>query len=227
MKKPGGHHGGDWTARVSVTSDKGQRNGEDIALVFYAALEDKANGQINAALGSHVSGIEGSTEGLGLFRLSLSPTRGTVEEHSFLVTVAPGLQVLKEVVLHNLKLAGQKGSAKKHIVLAGEQLSSSKDGKKLNPNLVASQVTAKIPFELEISFESGSFDDRGSKLVTRNLDAALSKRRREFHDKFERTFALAAKGYDEDQVKFAKAAFSNMLGGVGYFYGSAQVRNEI
>ena len=34
-------------------------------------------------------------------------------------------------------------------------------------------------------------------------------------DHFERTFELRGKGYDEDMVRFAQSAMSNMVGGIG------------
>ena len=35
-------------------------------------------------------------------------------------------------------------------------------------------------------------------------------------DRFERTFELRGKGYDDDMVRFAQSAMSNMVGGIGY-----------
>ena len=34
-------------------------------------------------------------------------------------------------------------------------------------------------------------------------------------DRFERTFELRGKGYDDDMVRFAQSAMSNMVGGIG------------
>lgn len=227
IKRPGGKHGGDWSARIGVSSEKDERDGEEISFIFYTAIEDKTNGKIRAVLGDsqRLTGMEGNTEGLGFFSINLNSLKGLVEEHSFLVTVAPGLHVLKETVLQNFRIATQKGSNKKHIVLGGEQLSSAHDGSKLNPNFVATQVTAKIPFEFEISFESASFNNRSEKLIGERYQKALSERRKIFNEKFEKVFHLAAKGYKEDEVNFAKMAFSNMMGSIGYFYGSAHVKS--
>lgn len=225
VKKLGGDHGGDWTARISVSSEKrGERDGEEISLIFYTAIEDKTKGWIKPLIGGNekLTGFEGDTEGLGSFKIDLNPIRGVIEEHSYLVTAAPGLHVLKETVLHNLRLASHKGSSKKHIVLGGKQL----QGKDMKPNFIATQITAKIPFEFEASFESGSFVDRDEKLRGIKYDEALDEHRKIFDDKFERIFKLRSKGFKEDDIGFAKTALSNMIGSVGYFYGSSQVQSE-
>uniref|UniRef100_A0A0C9R244 Mannosyl-oligosaccharide glucosidase n=1 Tax=Fopius arisanus TaxID=64838 RepID=A0A0C9R244_9HYME len=230
VKKPGGRHGGDWTARIGVTfkedviqSDKS----EEISFIFYSALEDKSTGNIKASLGAdnRLSGMEGYTDGLGAYRFSMNPTKGTVEEHSFLIAVMPGLDLVRETVLQNLRLASQKGSNLKRIVLGGDQLPLDSEGKKTDPNFCATQVTAKVPFEFEVLFESGSVPLRKEKLTGKNFDAALGDQRKRFHEKFEKTFKLEEKGFKEDAIEFAKLAFSNLIGSIGYFYGTAQVQS--
>lgn len=227
VKKPGGYHGGDWTARIAVSSEKKERIGEEISLLFYSAIEEGTKGWIKANLGDYnrLTGIEGNTQGLGSFAINLNLVNSTIEEHSFLATVAPGLNVLKETVLQNLRVATQKGSNEKHVVLAGEQLPLLPEGKKKDPNFIVTQVTGKIPLEIEVSYESGSFGNRVDKLTGDNYDEALEARREAFAKKFEGVFKLKSKGYTDDEVAFAKMAFSNLIGSVGYFYGTSQVQS--
>ena len=227
VKKLGGSNGGDWSARVSVISENPNRNGEELSLLFYTAIEEKSHGSIKASLRDEhkLSGMEGYTKGLGSFRISLNPTKGFIEENSYLATVAPGLHVLKETVLHNLRVASHRGSPKKHIILAGEQLPLSPDGKKMEPNFVVTQLTAKIPFEFEVNFESGSYVDRIEKLTGKIYDETLAEQQQQFDEKFEKIFNLRSKGYKKEAVDFAKMAFSNMIGSIGYFYGNSQVQS--
>ncbi|XP_017891521.1 mannosyl-oligosaccharide glucosidase GCS1 isoform X2 [Ceratina calcarata] len=228
VKRLGGKHGGDWTARIAVTSNRNQ-TGEEISLIFYTAIEEGVKGsviKVNTGDEKRLTGIEGTTQGLGSFTINLVVTRGSVVEQSFLAAVAAGLNVLKETVLQNLRIATQKGSSKKYIVLAGEQIPSSPDGKKKRPNFIASQVTGKIPFEIEVCFESGSFIDRIDKLTGETYDRALQTRRKFFDEKFERVFKLRSKDYTEEEIRFAKMSLSNMMGSIGYFYGSSQVQSE-
>ncbi|RLU22685.1 hypothetical protein DMN91_004963 [Ooceraea biroi] len=227
VKRPGGYEGGDWTARIAVSPAK-EHKGEEISLLFYTAIEEGTKGWIKANLGdySRLTGTEGNTQGLGSFVVNLNLINGTVEEHSFLATAAPGLHVLKETVLQNLRVATQKGSAEKRVVLAGEQLPLSPEGNKKDPNFIVSQVTGRAPFELEVSYESGSFSNRIDKLTGKNYDEALEKQRLLFSERFESVFKLKSKGYTDDEVAFAKMAFSNLIGSVGYFYGSSQVQSS-
>lgn len=196
-------------------------------MLFYAAIEEGTKGWIKANLGDHnyLTGIEGNTQELGSFAMNINLINGTVEEHSFLATTAPGLSVLKETVLQNLRIATQKGSAEKRIILAGEQLLSLPEGKKKDPNFIITQVTGKVPFEIEVSYESGSFSNRIDKLTGKNYDEALDKQRQLFSKKFENVFKLKSKGYTDDEVTFAKMAFSNLVGSIGYFYGTSQVQS--
>merc|ERR1712240_13498 len=47
-----------------------------------------------------------------------------------------------------------------------------------------------------------------------------------FDLRFEKTFHLNEKGYNQSAVKFAQSAMSNMVGGIGYFYGSSVVKSK-
>lgn len=47
---------------------------------------------------------------------------------------------------------------------------------------------------------------------------------RSFSDRFRETFSLEAKGFVHEDVEAAKAALSNMLGGLGYFTGRTEVK---
>lgn len=229
VKKPGGRHGGDWTARISVTTKKPDITNKigEISFIFYSALEDKTTGNIKASLGAdnRLSGMEGYTDGLGAYRFIMNPIKGTIEEHSFLITIIPGLNLVKETVLQNLRLATQKGTNTKRIVLGGDQLPLDTEGKKIDPNFCATQVTAKVPFEFEILFESGSVPLRKEKLSGKNFDITLAEQQKRFNDKFNNIFKLNDKGFTNDTIEFGKLAFSNLIGSIGYFYGNSQVQS--
>ncbi|PNF40173.1 Mannosyl-oligosaccharide glucosidase GCS1 [Cryptotermes secundus] len=229
VKRPGGNHGGDWTARISVTTQYSHLQDELISFLLYSATEEKTKGWIKPEHFQNglFMGVTGETEGLGAFALKLYNHSGQVESESYLSTVTQGLHVLKETVFSSLRLVTdhQKGN-RRHIVLPGELLpSSGPDGKRAEPNFVVTQVTARVPFELDFVFESGSFMDRPGSLTGDAYTRELSWHRSNFHNRFEETFKLQTKGYNTDEVVFAKTAFSNLLGGVGYFYGASRVES--
>lgn len=60
-----------------------------------------------------------------------------------------------------------------------------------------------------------------------SLSNLISDAGRRFDERFEKTFALSAKGFNEKQIEFGKMMIGNMLGGIGYFYGSAIVDTSI
>jgi mannosyl-oligosaccharide glucosidase len=96
------------------------------------------------------------------------------------------------------------------------------DGSALKPNLVAYQVTTTIPFELDIVMETGLFSTVMS-VSGERLSSALETREKNFDLRFENTFHLKDKGFSDSEVDFAKAAFSNLIGGMAYFYGQSKV----
>ena len=61
-------------------------------------------------------------------------------------------------------------------------------------------------------------------LVGQEYTEALEVKKAEFNDKFENTFGLQKRGYNETYIRFAQAAMSNMVGGIGYFYGHSLVQ---
>lgn len=83
-----------------------------------------------------------------------------------------------------------------------------------------------MPFEMEVAFESGSVSDRKEPLLGEAFRREFSKRRLAFETHFETVFSLAERGFNATQVSFARATLSNMVGGIGYFYGSSLIRSH-
>lgn len=229
IKNPGGNHGGDWTARIGVSTQDVQLQGETISFLLYSAIEEKTKGWIKPSrFGNRIlTGIIGETEGLGAFTVKLYNHTGEVEHESYLSTATHGLHVLKETVVASLRLVTdrEKGNQKR-IILPGELLpTSGPDGRRAEPNFVVTQVTARVPFELDMVFESGSYMDRPGNLMGSVYTQELNWLRDDFHHRFEEKFGLQAKGYKNDEIAFARAIFSNLIGGIGYFYGASRVES--
>lgn len=219
-----GKFGGEWTARVNVKSKNPNRT-EPLSLIWYAALDEKTSGAIKPTYSS-MYGIEGATKGLGNFKINLHSTKGKIIRQSFLSTVAPSLQGLRETVLSNLRLASDKTTKEKFIILAGETHNDD-----MKPNFVALQVNIDTPFTLDITYQSVSNMSAfaGEDLITLpvgdDYTKLLLKKKNEFRAKFEETFQLRQKGFREEEIEIAEATLSNMLGSIGYFYGASKVQS--
>lgn len=224
VKIPGGQFGGDWTARVSVKNLHPTQ--DELSLIWYTALDEKTVGWIKQAPRvSHtdLTGLRGETRGLGEFTLKLQAINGTVMQESFLSTVVPNVQMLRETVTTFLRLASNEHNTKKFIVLGGEFLTDS-NGNRQEPNFVATQVTFKAPFTLDIAYHSSSdLTNIDGPPTGEDYTTLLNEKRKEFSSSFENKFHLTAKGYSKSDVIFAESALSNMVGGIGYFYGVSKV----
>lgn len=62
-------------------------------------------------------------------------------------------------------------------------------------------------------------NDLTKKALTTKIEIASST----FDERFEKTFALKAKGYDDKHVEFAQILMSNLMGGIGYMISFSMV----
>lgn len=231
MKFPNYKNGGDWTARIKA--DSSLHPGETISLIWYAAFDEKTVGSMRTTIAksrTKITGIQGDTTGLGEFTLSLDAVNGTIKHHSFLSTVSPSPQYLREVLTGQLTLLRDKKGNAPVISLPGEILRNSKM-ETFKPNFIAIMVTAEAPFALDVSFRSlhnltpKDVRSLAPPPVGDGYSEALASKQKEFEVRFEHTFKLKEKGYSPAEVRFAQAAMSNMVGGIGYFHGTSQVQS--
>ncbi|XP_054262025.1 mannosyl-oligosaccharide glucosidase [Macrosteles quadrilineatus] len=218
VKQPGGEHGGDWTARVSVSLRKQGAKAEPIALLLYTALDTHTQGRLSQYPGSVLPGMVGETDKLGAFTIKLYNISGTIEYESHLAAQGKGLHLLKEVVMSTMRLVTVKGV--KQILLPGDITRG------VPANFTVTSVTTRVPFEMDVVFESGSNFNRPNTLTGQVYYDLLQKNIEEFDNKFESIFKLKQKGFQEEEIIFAQSALSNLVGGIGYFYGSSRVISD-
>ncbi|KAJ8667243.1 hypothetical protein QAD02_008905 [Eretmocerus hayati] len=230
VKKTQGLAGGEWTAKIKVTPVIANPWNKKISLLYYAAIEDKTNGDIHPVidqLSESLGSIEGMTRELGYFSIHFNVTSTSRVDQSYLVTRAPSLVNLKETVLQNFRIITvRKGQTDEERIVLPSQPARYNNGEMVPANFIVTQVTAKLPFEFEVRFDRNSASGQKDLLSGASYDEALKKLENSFDTKFENIFKLKGKGYKADEISFAKAAFSNMIGSIGYFYGSAQVQSE-
>ncbi|XP_076150845.1 mannosyl-oligosaccharide glucosidase [Alosa pseudoharengus] len=240
VKRMGGEHGGDWTWRITAKQHSSAAHAPVISLMFYVATDTQGSLQAHVEERKRLSTVTGSSEELGNFKVTFrKPTAGDAASgkyasYNHLQTVTPGLEKLTDIVKNSLnrKFVFSPPSGEKRPYIAVDTYKPPHHHHQQKPadtrketDFVVHQVTVQTPFQIEVLFESGSFHDRPDQLAGSVLTAELEKRKVAFDQKFEDTFGLQAKGFTQSQVKFSKAALSNMLGGMGYFYGQSIVQS--
>lgn len=181
-------------------------------------MDSQTQGYLKTSTGHVLSGVNGETDKLGPFTVHMLNISGTVEHESHLAAQGKGLHLLKELVISTLRQITVRGV--RQIVLPGD-ITRGQPG-----NFSATQVTVRVPFEMDVIFESGSNFDRPNTLTGQVYTELLQKKTEEFDTKFEKVFKLKEKTFKDDEINFAQVALSNLLGGIGYFYGSSRVISD-
>lgn len=96
---------------------------EEVSLIWYTALDENDEGYIKPSnKDSPLTGIRGETPGLKDFSIKIFNHTGAVSHESYLSTIAPGLNLLKETIVSSLRLAQETPKSPSSIVLRGEFL---------------------------------------------------------------------------------------------------------
>ncbi|CDF39814.1 alpha-glucosidase [Chondrus crispus] len=95
------------------------------------------------------------------------------------------------------------------------------------------QRLVEAPFQIDVAFarSDGRTAEEVDSILTKDLgheglQNLLEASRKRFDAKFDRVFELGAKNVSVDEQAFAKAALSNLLGGIGFFYGSSVAQEQ-
>ncbi|XP_075262055.1 mannosyl-oligosaccharide glucosidase-like isoform X2 [Convolutriloba macropyga] len=225
-----GIHGGDWTASVSVTPKVKDRP-IYVSLFFYVALDGQGEIESIVENDNHLSSIRGYTNELGYFDLVFD--RQSNVNYNYLEAYTPSLHLIKEAIQHYASAVTMKNSHPKKgqhfVVLPGSkmaQIRQSSGNAELPLNLIVTQVSGSGAFSMEAAFESASYTNRRGRLSGQKYRENLTEHIDKFHLRFEQTFHLREKGFSDDEVEFAEAVFSNLIGGMGYFYGASAIKTE-
>jgi mannosyl-oligosaccharide glucosidase len=226
VKRPGGVHGGDWSARFDLTKTQDDSPDVLVSLILYSALD--GDGSLETVFDKdRLSRIKGYNNHLGYWDLIFP--ENTALKYNFLEAFVPSLHLLKEAVLHYSSPVRVQKQQAHFIALSGANMDQIRQ-KTSNPaspmNLVALQATAAVPFSTEMVFESASFHGRKDMLSNSLYSQSLDQHSANFHKRFESVFRLTAKGFTTAEVQFAESVFSNLLGSIGYFYGASAVKND-
>ncbi|CAB3231882.1 unnamed protein product [Arctia plantaginis] len=219
VKTPGGKHGGLWTVRVNVTT-KGNTNAPFV-LIWYAALDESMGPAApHSRLWYEDGAILGHTPQLHNFKINLVPQKGKLLHTSFSEGHAPGLQLLKEKYYALLKVEKHAVFGRLAVLGPDDELND----KEKDINFVPIQMLVETPFVVDIVYTTEDLPTPPLKGV--EYTKSLELKKQNFDNEFEEKFKLNEKGYSPEDVAVAKAALSNMVGGIGYFFGAGRVQSQ-
>ncbi|XP_065653439.1 uncharacterized protein LOC136071856 [Hydra vulgaris] len=217
LKKNGGRHGGDWTAQVK--GRKRYEHSKQVVSVMFIVTNEGNEDLYHIVSEGQLLEVYGETSTLGSFKIKFFSKEGVIKLHSYLASYESDIYDAKQAVMKNLKYF-KKSSSEQFLGLPGDV----KNNDAKNPNFFVYQVTFELPFTVEIVFESGSHLKRKTSLSGNDFLKELSVKVQNYDIKFEKVFNLSSKGYSMEEISFAKAAISNMIGGIGYFYGNSLIK---
>ena len=215
---PGGGGVG-WTARVSgrATGGKTTKPPSGFALMFYVYNEGDEALKPILAQGSKTDLLR--VDGLG-GNMSLHFPTNTCVRFDYMAARVERISDLHDYVDLQLKAARHpKDKAAKLLVLPATPFFGAKGGPH---NLVVYQITTEFPFQYDVVMAPEDCNPPTDDAYA----VEMKKRKSLFNKEFETKFQLQAKGFKPSQIDFARSVFSNLVGGIGYFYGRSKVTSQ-
>lgn len=242
VKIPGGEHGGNWGVRIKGTPRADYRPDVKTSVVFYVAAE--RDGKVVFANEEDLMGTEGTVtlegEAVGLGSFSIDITEGPesnqhptseheTSRHKPLSRSMLSSAEFPEEALFQTKhlLFGQlRSTVEEYIEKYGEENAPPPEqvytlDNKIGPgNLHLVQKVFQGAFEFDVLYSSGSAPE---KLTSKDLTERISSVTTIFSKRFTEVFKPKAPFTDKKYEEFSKSMFSNLVGGIGYFYGNTRV----
>ncbi|GAO17856.1 uncharacterized protein UV8b_06915 [Ustilaginoidea virens] len=240
VKIPGGFHGGSWAARIKGELHRDAPPSSKTVVYYYMAQEGQ--GALEAQSEGSEVGFEGdvsfagSSATLGEYKIVFTEGKGghPTSSHKISssrpghVTLVNSANVSDEIIWQAPQLLFQQLQAA--TVAVKESLGRDDPPPAWQvyrvphkPGVGNSQIVQRTyegSFEFDVIFSSGS---AGKELTSDDVSRAIEANSKSFAERFSSIFDLKAPFQDEDHQRFGKSMFSNLLGGVGYFYGEQMV----
>ncbi|KNC96421.1 mannosyl-oligosaccharide glucosidase [Spizellomyces punctatus DAOM BR117] len=250
IKNPEGEHGGDWVVRVTGSAlEDSEISDSDISVLFYIGMDGEGEMNLEQS-GSEPTFLRGKTRELGEFAVTIvdhpdnrSPRGGpypsTYDLPDLSETHVAGFDLpsehiwqIKDAVQRRILSDAQEKLLKyrdppphpAHVFFLEDRPASS-------CNVYVFQKILKPPFQFDVVFLSKSARSHGGSPNAADADrfsgavlnGILNSASQKFDSRFEDSFRLYEKGFNDTQVAFAQSLLGNMIGGLGYFYGTSIV----
>lgn len=237
LKQPSAGYGGDWALRVNVTGTGSQDTRERVSLYFYigdergpasknAMWDDVRLPKLKALRSSQGVKLASGTAGkVGPWQLRARAWLGSDSAASVTAIKIPAPE------FHDMHspVQAQIAARARGQVAAGHKPDFIMSSAEVpGANVIVMQVQAALPFSLDYVFMSGTDQAadkssvRFSNLSHTSLTKKLRNERALFDVRFESIFKRQP--VNPDEIAFSKAALSESLGSMGYFYGSSDVQ---
>lgn len=243
IKVPGGANGGGWAARIKGKLREDAAPDQKTLIFLYITQEGGFESQLEAVRSGDASGydddvtIAGWSEPLGTYKLVVTRGEGKFPEsdHSLSDERPTGKTVVQSLTYPDEVLWQAKPIVFKQLKEGVDYLVEHNFDNtnppppwqvyqlENRPGPGNAQIVEKVfegDFEFDILFSSASDGkDVTSEDLTREIQATAESFAARFSRVFEFTGAFAAEKYQ----KFGRNMFSNLIGGIGYFYGHGVV----
>jgi mannosyl-oligosaccharide glucosidase len=243
IKFPGGEHGGSWGARIKGTPRADASPNVRTTVIWYNTLEGAGSLAVDRADEAEpqpgVQGdvvLTGETPELGAFEVTVTEGKGdhphdahpSYDDKPLDRTLVHSGQVPDEALwqIKAVLFAHMKGQIDQLVPKYGEDnppppaqvYTIQHQPSRGNIHLV--QKVFEGAFEFDVIFSSGSAPTRiTSDDLTQQIEAVTTG----FSSRFATIFKPQAPFLKERYDEFSKSLFSNLIGGIGYFFGDSRV----
>jgi len=240
VKVPGGSHGGSWAARI-----KGQLRDdapEDLKTMMVLYVTQEGDGSIletdtptddERGFDGDVT-LKGRSEALGDFKLVVTKGSGDhpTSDHAFSEHRDLERTVVQSLTMPEDFLWQAKPIVFRQIKEGIDKIMEEYDANQPPPpwqiyqlanspgggNIQIVQKMFQGPFEFDVLFSSAS---AGKELTSDDLSREIKSATESFGERFASVFDLKAPFNAEKYKRFGRSMFSNLIGGIGYFYGQS------
>ncbi|EXJ93132.1 mannosyl-oligosaccharide glucosidase [Capronia epimyces CBS 606.96] len=238
VKVSGGQHGGSWAARIKGTPREDAPSNLVTTLVFYAGLEGLGELGFTAEEPDSEGAVtlHGEAIDLGEFDITFKePSENTLPYRTHASWDA---KPLDRMLMCSVPIPPEAAWQAKNIVFASMKqeidVQVQEYGQQNMPPPWAAFTIPQKPgpgnfhmvqklfvgsFEFDILFNSAS----GPSVSTETVDKAIAATSDKFKARFKEVFTPLAPFTKPAYTAFAESMFSNLYGGIGYFYGDSLV----
>ncbi|KAK3944166.1 glycoside hydrolase [Diplogelasinospora grovesii] len=239
VKVPGGGHGGSWAARIKGTLNDDVPRDRKTIVIFYVTQEGIGSELEALAEEGNDKGydgdvtLEGASTSLGSYKLVVTKGKGIQpkSDHELSQFRGPGQTVVQSLTYPEELIWQAKPIVFKQFKEGVDWLVENKyDQENAPPPWQVYQLTnrpghgnvhivQKIfegDFEFDVLYSSAS---AGKELTSADLSREIKETTESFGERFSSVFDFKAPFNADKYKKFGRSMFSNLIGGIGYFYG--------